>query len=414
MMCWVKRFGWVAITLLSGLIAGCGGGSSVPAKLPTVVVPTGNNAIAVTVDRGPAGNNVNRLYTSVTICETGSSSQCQTIDHVLVDSGSTGLRLLASVIRPDLKPNLQLGGQGFPLLNCIQFADGSFAWGPIATFDLKLGGKTASNLPTQLMGDSATAALSANCLDGAPLDSVSRLGANGVLGLSLFKQDCGAGCLTNPGNGYYFSCTSASCTTSGHSVASLSQQLSNPVPRFSSDNNGLVLELPAVDPSGAVGLSGALVFGIGTQANNQYQAGSLLSTSNMGWITTVMSGQRLAQSFLDTGANAMFFDSTAIPLCPGSEPIRFYCPPARINASASLIGANRATAMVNFAIDNAMALFADPSKAVLPTLAANLSPNLRPIEPGFYWGLPFFYGRRVFWGIENETSPAGTGPFYAF
>jgi hypothetical protein len=405
---------WITGTLLSICIAGCGGGGSLPADLPTVVVPAGNNAIAVTVDRGPTGNSVNRLYTSVTICEPGSSSQCQTISHVLVDSGSTGLRLLASVIRPDLKLNRQLSPQGFPLLNCIQFVDNSFAWGPVATFDLKLGGKTASNLPTQLMGDSATAALSGNCATGLPLNSVASLGANGVLGLSLFKQDCGANCVLDPDNKYYFSCSTVNCTAAQGTVASLSQQLGNPVPRFSSDNNGFMLELPAVDPSGAVGLSGALVFGIGTQANNQYQAGSLLSTSNIGWITTVISGQRPAKSFLDTGANAMFFDSASIPLCPGSEPIRFYCPPTRINASASLIGVNRATAMVNFAIENALALFADPSKAALPTLAANLSPDLSPIELGFYWGLPFFYGRRVFWGIENETSPAGTGPFYAF
>ncbi|MCX7226770.1 MAG: DUF3443 family protein, partial [Burkholderiales bacterium] len=102
MSCSPKGLGqWVAVTLLSVSIAACGGGSSTPAKLPTVEVPAGNNAIAVTVDRGPTGNNVNRLYTSVTICEPGSSSQCQTINHVLVDSGSTGLRLLASVIRPD-------------------------------------------------------------------------------------------------------------------------------------------------------------------------------------------------------------------------------------------------------------------------------------------------------------------------
>jgi hypothetical protein len=56
-----------------------------------------------------------------------------------------------------------------------------------------------------------------------------------------------------------------------------------------------------------------------------------------------------------------------------------------------------------------MALFTSPAKAVLPTLAGTLGDSR-----GFGWGLPFFYGRRVFLGIENETSPAGTGPFYAF
>ena len=410
MSCSPKGLGqWVAVTLLSVSIAACGGGSSTPAKLPTVEVPAGNNAIAVTVDRGPTGNNVNRLYTSVTICEPGSSSQCQTINHVLVDSGSTGLRLLASVIRPDLKLNLQLSTQGFPLLNCIQFLDTNFAWGPIAAFDLKLGGKTASALPTQLIGDPATAALSANCGVGLPLNSVDSLGANGVLGVSLFKQDCGSNCVTNPLNGYYFRCTTASCTTAQASVAGLTKQLSNPVSLFSGDNNGFIFELPAADPSGAVGLNGTLVFGIGTQANNQYAPVSLLSTSISGRITTLLSGQQLTNSFLDTGSNALFFDDTSIPSCAGNKQIRFYCPPARVNRSVSLIGANGVTLPVNFAVDNALALFTSPAKAVLPTLAGTLGDSR-----GFDWGLPFFYGRRVFLGIENETSPAGTGPFYAF
>ncbi len=400
---------WIIGTLLSICIAGCGGGSSLPADLPTVVVPAGNNAIAVTVDRGPTGNSVNRLYTSVTICEPGSSSQCQTISHVLVDSGSTGLRLLASVIRPDLKLNLQLSPQGFPLLNCIQFVDNSFAWGPVATFDLKLGGKTAATLPTQLMGEPATAALSGNCATGLPLNSVASLGANGVLGVSLLKQDCGTSCVTNLFNGYYFKCTSANCTAAQASVASLAQQLSNPVPRFNGDNNGFLFELPPVEAAGAVGLNGTLIFGIGTQANNQYVPGSLVSTSATGRITTVLSGKQLTNSFLDTGSNALFFDSASIPLCAGSEPIRFYCPPARVNASASLVGTNSVTVPVNFAVDNALLLFTSPAKAVLPTLAGSLGDSR-----GFDWGLPFFYGRRVFLGIENETSAAGTGPFYAF
>ena len=410
MSCSPKGLGqWVTVTLLSVSIAACGGGSSAPAKLPTVEVPAGNNAIAVTVDRGPTGNNVNRLYTSVTICEPGSSSQCQTINHVLVDSGSTGLRLLASVIRSDLKLNLQLSTQRLPLLNCIQFLDTNFAWGPIAAFDLKLGGKTASALPTQLIGDPATAALSANCGTGLPLNSVGSLGANGVLGVSLFKQDCGSNCVTNPRNGYYFRCTTANCTAAQASVAALTKQLSNPVSLFNGDNNGFIFELPAVDPSGAVGLNGTLVFGIGTQANNQYVPVSILSTSISGRITTLLSGQQFTNSFLDTGSNALFFDDTSIPPCAGNDPIRFYCPPTRLNRSVSLIGANGATLPVNFSVDNALALFTSPAKAVLPTLAGTLGDSR-----GFDWGLPFFYGRRVFLGIENETSPAGTGPFYAF
>ena len=142
--------------------------------------------------------------------------------------------------------------------------------------------------------------------------------------------------------------------------------------------------------------------------SQQFTPGSL-STSGNGYVTTILAGQSLRRSFIDTGSNALFFDSPTLPLCPGSATIRFYCPSTRVNATATLAGNNGAMQPVTLAIDNALALFATPSNAVLPTLAGNLA------DPtGFDWGLPFFYGRRVFLGIEGEASPGGTGPYYAF
>ncbi|MCP3712172.1 DUF3443 domain-containing protein [Paraburkholderia sp. CNPSo 3274] len=31
----------------------------------------------------------------------------------------------------------------------------------------------------------------------------------------------------------------------------------------------------------------------------------------------------------------------------------------------------------------------------------------------FGWGLPFFFGRRVFTAIASQVTPAGSGPFFA-
>src|SRR5579862_3009903 len=61
---------------------------------------TSANTLPVVVDAGPSGlvaQNIvaaNTLYATVTICTPGSTSACQTIDHVQVDTGSIGLRII--------------------------------------------------------------------------------------------------------------------------------------------------------------------------------------------------------------------------------------------------------------------------------------------------------------------------------
>jgi len=60
---------------------------------------------------------------------------------------------------------------------------------------------------------------------------------------------------------------------------------------------------------------------------------------------------------------------------------------------------------VSFSVANASVLF-DTRQAVLPHLAGDL-PDLR----AFDFGLPFFYGRRVYFGIQDVN---GDGAFVAF
>ena len=411
------------IAMLAGLLTACGGGGgdvtasastgtttsngsgSVPAAGPALA----SNVLAVTVDTGPAGINVNRLYTNVTICQPGSTTLCQTIDHVLVDTGSTGLRLLSGVLSPSLGLGNVASASGLPLLACARFIDNSFAWGPVVTADITLGGKTAVAMPVQVVADSAFTGLARSCSSGAAIDTVASLGAKGILGMGLFKEDCGASCANVTANGIYFTCTTAACTAATATRASTAKQLKNPIPLFANDNNGFVVDLPAVSSAGAQSLSGSLIFGIGTQSNNQAASSRVLTTGATGYFSTLLSGQSLNTSFIDTGSNGLYFDSSMIPTCSGRVSSSFYCPTSILSLSATQVGTNAVNNPVVFSVDNTASLFADPAKTVLPNLAGTIG-NAR----SFDWGLPFFYGRRVFTGIEGQPSVLGTGPFYAF
>src|ERR1700680_3256566 len=100
------------------------GTSGTPAN---VVVTTGQNVQPLSVNAGPANNYANGIFTSVTVCVPGSASSCQTMDGVLVDTGSIGLRVLSSALTLTLP---QQTANGNPVVECLQFQDG-FVWGRV-------------------------------------------------------------------------------------------------------------------------------------------------------------------------------------------------------------------------------------------------------------------------------------------
>lgn len=397
------------VALLIGLVTACGGGSDAPSQMAN------SNEHPVYVDSGPAGTgyNVNRLYTSVKICEPG-TDRCQTINHVLVDTGSTGLRLLATELNSDLQLTRTNGDSGFQLLNCVQFVDNTYAWGTVATADVLLGDKRAASVPLQIMADAAAGpAASACAVGGTAIATAADLGAKGIIGVGLFKDDCGSRCANITNNGTYYACTDAICSASTGTLVITANQVKNPVPLFAQDNNGVVVSLPAASSSGAKRIDGALFFGINTQDNNQLAGANALTINSLGYVTTRYDGKSFTRSFLDTGSNGLFFDS-AITGCNGAiSGSYFYCPTTPLTFAASIVGANSVTVPVNFSIDNALTLFAGSENTVFPTLAGNIGGTRN--SDMFDWGLPFFYGRRVFFGIEGQFIQGQPNvPFYAF
>ena len=393
-------------------VAACGallfavacGGSSGSSATPTPT-PTGSNVQAITVDAGPAGNYANGAFISVTVCVPGTST-CQTIDGVLVDTGSLGLRLLSSVLTVPLPQ--QKASDGNPVVECLPFAS-FYTWGPVQTADIEIAGEKASSTPIQVISGTDFPVPSACANFGTSGETLSDLGANGILGVGSFPQDCGGACTTTgPSNpDLYYECPTSGCVVVAEG---LTQQVQNPVVRFSTDNNGVIIELPAAS-SPETTLSGSLIFGIGTQSNNGLNGATVYSVDDSGNFITTYQKTAYNQSFIDSGSNGLYFldsSTTGIPVC--SDANYFYCPSATQNLSATNEGSTGSpSGTVSFSVANADNLFNNnPNANVFGQLAG---PNSLG---GFDWGLPFFYGRKVFTAIHGQSTPGGTGPYWAY
>jgi len=400
------RAGLGAVLCLSAISCGGGSGGSTPPPPPPPPPPTSNVA-SVIVDQGPSGNSVNTLFTSITVCAPGSTTSCQTIDHIQVDTGSYGLRLIAplTVTLP-----VQMLASGNSLVECTQFVDG-FSWGPVALADITIAGETASSLPVQVIGDSRFPTVPTGCSGtGTAEDTVATFGANGILGIGPFELDCGD-CDTNAAEGVYYACASAtSCT---ETTVPTAMQVSNPVTHFAADNNGSIIDLPAVAATGAVTLSGSLIFGIDTQSNNQSGTETVLTLDGMAELAITFNGATLANSFIDSGSNGIFFADSNIPTCTATGLTTFYCPGSTQTLGLSIQGANGA--MVNnltFGVGNTQTMLnANPTFNVFPQLAGTLPAGNAGT---FDYGLAFFYGKRVAVAVEGNMTSVGTGPYIAF
>jgi Protein of unknown function (DUF3443) len=409
----VVRVGWLLVW-----IAGCG--SSTPGGQASTTPP---NTLPVTVDQGPAEltssgmESANAGYASITVCSPGSTTGCQTLDHLLVDTGSTGLRIVHEVLSPSVVPQPLIDpASGRALSECMVFADG-WSWGSLVTADVTIGGRTISGLVLEVMGDPASGTAPTGCTkgNGPEEDSVQTFRANGVLGVGYFLQDCGSYCedqVPTGGAAPFYACTSSGgdegCTPT---TVSVRHQPSNAVAMLSGDNNGLILRFPSTGDSPAASLTGTLLFGIATQANNGLGPATFHSVDPTdGTLSTTYGGQEFPRSVIDSGSNALFFTDAAIPVCPSSDVGNgFYCPPSPIDAAAVLDGSQ-----VSFTVGNADQLFTTaPTATVYPTLSGPLG-NLQLSSSAFDWGLPFFFGRSVFLLFETRSAGSTMGPAIGF
>jgi hypothetical protein len=396
----------VGSTTVTATLSGKSGSATL-----TVTVPDTSNVMTITVngalcDPNTSAGYPNKPCVQVTLCDPNTLA-CQTINDVLLDTGSYGFRVFKSVLTLPLQ---QVASGTGSLAECVQFADFSSLWGPVMLANIKLGNEPQVQVPIQVV-DASFAAIpsSSRC---APFTDTSGIthttdqtpsdaGFAGILGVGP----------RGPDGGLYYSCTGASC-----SPASTANQVTNPVSLLPQDNNGVIVHLPVVLPGGTNTATGSLILGINTatHTNNVLSTSSatILPTDNSGDLDT---NNGLQNGFLDTGSNGIFF-AGSLTLCssnPNDPLSSWFCPASLTTLSATnagISGTNSTT--FNYQIGNFLSLTSVASDKVFVELGG-------PSNFGFDWGLPFFYGRSVFVGMTGKsanlsTLPNVNGPFVAY
>lgn len=391
----MKNYSTLLVSLTTLCLSACNGGSSSsssgnsPAYNQTpIIVDLGVNESAP----------LNRPFVTVTLCVPGTDT-CQTIDHVLLDTGSDGLRVPASILKnAAMYPQLMLDNQ--PLYTCANYAAG-YDFGSMNLTDVVWGGETAKSVPFQIIDDSQPqVGIPASCdATGSYFDFIAA-GQNAIIGVrnSVFDAD------TN------YTCVNGTCNP----VTNLpeSMLIASPVIRMPVDNNGVLLQFPNIPANGATSFTGTLTFGINTQSNNTVKSNvNLLYTRDS--LFNASYNNTNYQGTFDSGTPFIIFSDNTLPLCTG-EFEGFYCPssPMQINAVfTSYDGRNQVNSsypLANPAIywGNAIA-----GNTLLPYAGAPCAGCESFADSIFLWGLPYFYGKTVysiFPGamVNGESAPA--------
>ena len=397
----------VSCALVPQVAMACGGATS---------IGTGNVAPLV-IDGFPcaaggtvgAANNANVPYVSIKVCAPGSTTNCQIIDHITVDTGSSGLRIAASALPSSLQP----GANGLPqvsghtpsttLTECEGYVS-SYVYGPVVKADIYIAGKQVSNANLQVFGAPGYTVPS-GCVNSNPgsteTDTTQTFGGNGLIGIGFDLLD----------QGQFFDCS----TALGTSCIDNTQYAGVPsiVPLFSSDNNGVVIALPSVSSAGLSSpVVGTLTFGVSTQANNTP------TTSTLAIVNDTYSGEFNTQiggvwspAYIDSGTFIMFFNDAAntnLTLCTSVANTGFYCPtqPQTIPLTFANYGSKVSLGSLNYQVANADQI--NTLTAMAFNNIAGPTSQTSTLTGTVAYGLSFFYGREMYFLFNSKTAP-GTG-----
>ena len=421
----------IAVAMGCVMLAGCGGGSTTTTPTPIPTPTPVANSITVTVNAGPANNAVNMAYVSVTVCNPSGSSTCVTIPNVQVDTGSSGLRILASAPQVSTLNLSQVTAGATPVYECYAYPDGAYLWGPVMQGGVSMSGESATNVPIQVIDNvAAPASVLSSCdpIGGNNLGTSTLLQANGILGIGPALQDCGVLCTGSTVLPYYWLCTSSSTCTSPAAVPTPTQ-VSNPVAFFNgSDNNGVMLTMGSLGSTNEANSgSGTLYFGIGTQTDNALGSStkayalslntlngiaydSIFATYNGNSYPAYVDSAENFLFLLDPATVAAYSAGAGITSCPGAVPLsEYYCTSSAPSLPFTIKDSGTDSSTVTLTIGNGTTLYnSSVANGGSNTAFSNLAGGYSGlVNDEVILGMPFFYGRTVYVGIAGQAPPSG-------
>ena len=360
-------------------------------------VPQAPNIVRLTA-RTPR-DGFNRLVVSVTICVPGTAS-CATIDNVMVDTGSTGLRIEASALPASLRLPPFLGPNGTPLAECLRFVHDT-AWGPLVRADLHFGGLVAQNLPMQVIAD------------GPPVQpkscppSQAQPTSNGTIGIGPHLTDCQGACEQFASAPSVFEMRQELWTPVQGRLAQ-AYRVPNPGSRFPLHNNGVILDLPRPRGGGESKVTGTLTLGVGTAADNRLVDADIVHVDGRGYFTTTYGGAAYPDSYLDSGTMTYIFRDDGLARCQRAS--WAFCVAPRRKLAATIAGQDGRRTTAPFVVGDYEAA-RDQRHGAADGVAVAGEAGTKT----FVWGAPFFLGRRVALVIEGMGVPGlrDIGPFFA-
>lgn len=376
--------------------------------------PSQPNAVPMCVDNGPidpaSGQNVNavnRPFVTIRLCVPGSTTRCVNVNHMLIDTGSTGIRVAV----PSLSSRIELPAvttrSGAPVAECMHFVSG-WTWGSLNRADVYIGGMVARNMPIQMMDSSnrnptlggngggafpdvptACSAPTGN-FQTTPVNRnvapVAAIGANGILGVGVWPNDA----LLDFDQ--YFVCNTGVCVATND--LDPGDRPSHPSMHLPSFSGGVALQTPPISSSGGRNVAGQLTFGVASLPSGINR----LVLDASGTFTTIVNGQVYPYSYIDSGTTSLFFDfnATRIPECRLIAGI--YCPASSLRFTATQSDNAGNNNGVAFNVINLEDLILDGFEPHgLNNVAGPTYDSLNPRVPQrFAWGFAFFYGRTVY------------------